>query len=131
MTIERVSIVAGEWGIELAAEPGGPLHQVAFGPPPDPAAAPAGDLAFPLALYPRAYPTYGDEPLRDPALRVTHADGSTITRLAFDGHHSEPTDQGEAHTVTLRDPVAGLTVRLAFATHAAHGVIEQWAEVAN
>ncbi|HEY4378416.1 MAG TPA: alpha-galactosidase, partial [Acidimicrobiales bacterium] len=66
-----------------------------------------------------------------PALRVTHAGGSTITRLAFDGHHAEPTDQGEAHTVTLRDPLEGLTVRLRFATHVATGVIEQWVEVAN
>ena len=36
---------------------------------------------LPVGLFPLAYPTFGEEHLREPALRVTHADGATSTRL--------------------------------------------------
>ena len=126
-----IRAVAGASGLAWAVGDDGRLHQLAFGSGESAAVANGGGL--PVGIHPLAYPTYGEEPLREPALRVTHADGVTSTRLVFVGHDvSAATDgAGEVHRVHLADRVAPLDVTLVVRTHPDHDVVEQWVEVHN
>ena len=91
----RVIVIdAGATGLVLAVGDDGRLHQIAFGPG---AADRRADL--PVALYPLAYPTFGEEPLREPALRVTHGDGALSTRLRFVSASVVPATEDQAASV--------------------------------
>ena len=90
------------------------------------------DPAVPTGLYPLAYPAYDEDPRREPALRVTHADGTTSTRLHVDDvEHVAHGDGRAEHTVHLVDEAQPLGVALRFRTHEDEGVLEQWVEVTN
>lgn len=123
-----IVIDGGATRLVLAPGDDGRLHQVHFGPPED---GPRPDL--PIALFPLAHPTFGEEPLREPALRVTHADGAVSTRLRFDGATSAPAAAGDGvdHRVRLVDRVAPLAVTLCCRTWPDVDAVEQWVEVAN
>ena len=56
--------------------------------------------AVPASLYPLAYPAYDEDPVRAPALRVTHSDGSTTTRLRV----ADVQVAGPATEILLVDP---------------------------
>jgi alpha-galactosidase len=101
----------------------GRLHQLGFGP-----AVPSG---LPTWLHPLAYPTFGEEVLREPALRITHADGATSTRLVFRTHDHSAHAGGAEHRVTLEDRVAPVSVTLGLRTWPEHDLLEQWVEVTN
>ncbi len=118
----EIVIEAGLTRLVLAPGDDGRLHQLHLGPP---EAGPRPDL--PLALYPLAHPTFGEEPLREPAVRVTHADGAVSTRLRFDGAEHE----GSEHRIRLVDRVAPLAVTLCYRPWPDVDAIEQWVEVAN
>ncbi len=122
-----LAIDAGATGLAFVVDDEGILHQLAFG------AEVAGVApAFPPVLYPLAYPTFGEEPLREPALRVTHADGATSTRLVVTGATVVTVgDEIEHLRIVLRDRVAPLEVVLAFRAHRPEGVLAQWVEVTN
>ncbi len=126
--MSEIVIEAGATRLVLAPGEDGRLHQVAFGPPTE-ATAPT----LPLALYPLAHPTFGEEPLREPALRVTHADGAVSTRLRFVEATSGPAAAGEGadHRVHLVDRVAPLAVVLCYRTWPDVDILEQWVEVTN
>jgi alpha-galactosidase len=103
----------------------GHLRQAGFGP----------DIAshmerlsarVPANVYPLAYPAYDEEPVRAPALRVTHSDGGTTTRLRVEDVHIA----GPATEILLVDPDRPLEVRLCFRAED-HGVLRQWATVTN
>lgn len=118
-------MVAGGLHLVLGVDDEGRLHQLAFGPPVE------LDPALPTWLYPLAYPTFGEEVLREPALRVTHADGATSTRLVHRGHRQDPLAHGVDHRIELVDRVAPLAVTVCWRTWPDHELIEQWVEVAN
>lgn len=124
----EIVIEAGATRLVLAVGEDGRLHQLHHGPP---EAGPRPDL--PLALYPLAFPTFGEEPLREPALRVTHADGAVSTRLRFDGATQAPAAEGDGidHRIRLVDRVAPLAVTLCHRTRPDVDAVEQWVEVAN
>lgn len=122
----RLVIEAGRTGLILAVGRDGRLHQLAFGT----------DLAqgrpeLPVSLYPLAYPTFGEEPLREPALRLTHADGVTSTRLRFESSTQTDHEHGMLHRVALVDRAAPVSVTLCYRTWPAYDILEQWVEVAN
>ncbi len=122
-----VVIEAGRTGLVLAVGDDGRLHQIGFGP--GGVASPRPEL--PVALYPLAYPTFGEEVLREPALRVTHADGATSTRLRFVSASIADHDGGALHRIELVDRVAPLAVTLCYRTWPAYDLLEQWVEVTN
>lgn len=108
----------------------GRLHQAGFGPA---MAAHVDNLApgLPPAVYPLAYPAYDEEPTRAPALRVTHADGTTTTRLRVDAVEAPPSPStAGAVGIRLVDTARPLAVTLQFRAEA-HGVQRQWVEVTN
>ncbi|QGG94836.1 alpha-galactosidase [Actinomarinicola tropica] len=128
-TIVRVD--AGRTGLVWAVDASGRLRQVTLGP-----GGTGRSPDVPVHLYPLAYPTFGEEPLREPALRVTHADGVTSTRLRVTSVTSAPVD-GHArcgdlvHRVALVDRAAPLGVDLVVRTWPCHDLLEQWVEVRN
>ena len=95
MSGERITIGGGRTELVVEVGEDGRLHQRSLGDP----AVPVPELGLPTALYPLAYPTFGEELLREPALRVTHADGSPSTRLVFEGAAEEPHAGGTVHRV--------------------------------
>ncbi len=121
-----IVIDAGRTALVLAVGAEGRLHQIAFGPG---LAHRRPDL--PVALYPLAYPTFGEEPVREPALRVTHADGAVATRLRVVGVREAVHEFGAEVRVDLEDRVAPLAVTIAYRTWPEHDLLEQWVEVAN
>ena len=104
----------------------GLLRQLAFGPT---GGAPAPDL--PLALFPLVYPTFTEDPLGLPALRVTNSSGVLSTRVAFDGHEVADEPDGALHRILLVDQAQPLAVTLCVRTWHELGILEQWVEVTN
>jgi len=127
MTGKRIEIDGGRTGLVLGVGEDRRLHQLALGGP----RARAAEQAFPTIVYPLAYPTFGEEVLREPALRVTHATGLPSTRLVIEGHTEQVHDHGRLHRIELVDRVAPLVVVLCWKTWPAYDVVEQWVEVAN
>lgn len=121
-----IEVVAGRSGLVLAVGGDGRLHQIGFGP----------DVAgrrpeLPVALYPLAYPTFGEEILREPALRITHADGATATRLRFVGVTRQEHRFGETVCVEMAERVAAVTVQLWYRTWTDNDLLEQWVAISN
>ena len=103
----------------------GHLRQAGFGPDIE-AHMERLSARVPARLYPLAYPAYDEEPVRAPALRVTHGDGGTTTRLVV----RDVEVAGPATEILLVDPDRPLEVRLCFRAED-HGVLRQWATVTN
>ena len=126
---EVIDVTAGGAGYRFLVDARGRLRQGGFGP--TVAERPLPD-DIPAALYPLAYPSFDEEPRRAPALRVTHADGLTSTRLRVDDVERTTHGTGTAeHAVHLVDEARPLTVTLRFRSWEAQGVLEQWVEVTN
>lgn len=121
---QPIRIDAGGWGMTWAADADGALHQIGLGPEGHLAALDAD-----ARWYPDAVPTWGGpDPYRPAALRVTHADGTTTTRLVLDHVDRRDVPGGELVVVALRDEVQSLDVELHLRTHSS-GVLEQWVEI--
>jgi alpha-galactosidase len=123
--VSRIVVSSGGAGYGFLVDDTGRLRQAGFGPDID-AHMERQPAAIPGALYPPAYPAYDEEPTRAPALRVTHGDGTTTTRLQVDdvGVVGPQTD------ILLVDPDCPLEVTLSF--HADdHRVLRQWVSVTN
>lgn len=130
MAGERIVIDGGATSLGLAVGDDGRLHQTGLGSK----EAVAADLAFPVLLYPLALPTHGEEATRVPALRLTHADGATGTRLVVADPADisvEAHDHGTVHRIRLTDRVAPVSVTVCWRAWPDHGLIEQWSEIAN
>lgn len=120
----RVEVDGGATQLVLIADDTGLLHQLALG----------SDVLdttadFPPALYPVAYPTFGEELHREAALRITHADGVTTTRLRVVDATASEVDGGVLHRIETVERVSPVTVALCFRTWPDHGLIEQWVEI--
>ena len=122
----EIRIVAGSTGWAWGVDDRGELRQLAMGP-----AAASATVDAPLVLYPRAIPTFGTEPHRRTALRVTHHDGTRSTRLAVDEVTRRDTAEGEELRIALVDPQFGLTVELVTETWLDDDVAAQWVEISN
>jgi alpha-galactosidase len=123
---QPIRIDAGGWGLTWAVDEQGVLRQVGVGPEGHLAA-----LDVDARWYPIALPTWGGpDPYLPAALRVTHADGMTTTRLVVDGVDRRAVTGGEHVVVALHDELQQLQVELHLRTHGS-GVLEQWAEIVH
>ena len=123
--VHRVIVSSEGSGYGFLVDDRGRLHQAGFGPDIDAHMERLPD-GIPASLYPLAYPAYDDEPTRAPALRVTHGDGTTTTRLRVE----DVRVAGPQTDLHLVDPDCPLEVTLSF--HADdHGVLRQWARITN
>jgi alpha-galactosidase len=85
---------------------------------------------FPAEAFPVAYPTWGDEGgAHTPALRVTHHDGVTSTRLRLDHWETTQIDTGAEHRAHLTDRDERLDVVLTYRTWGEEQLLEQWVEI--
>ena len=121
-----IEISAGTTGYRFQVSRRGRLRQLDFG---DGTAAPRSGVEE--GGFPLAYPTYGDDGRGEPALRVTHHDGVTTTRLSVDDHRRWRIEGGEEHRIHLVDRDEPLDVVLGFRTWDGDDVLEQWVETTN
>jgi alpha-galactosidase len=123
--VNSIVVSSGGAGYGFLVGDKGRLHQAGFGPDIE---AHMERLAagVPVALYPPAYPAYDEEPTRAPALRITHGDGTTTTRLGVEDVRVTATTT----EILLIDHACPLEVRLYFRSED-HGVLRQWVTVTN
>ena len=123
--MRRMVVSSGGDGYGFLVDEDGHLRQAGFGPG---IAAHMERLrsTVPTSAYPLAYPAYDEEILRAPALRVTHSDGTTTTRLRVE----DVEVAGPSTEIVLVDPDCPLEVRMCFRAEA-HGVLRQWVTVTN
>ena len=122
-----IRLDAGSWGWTWSADDDGRLHQVGLGP-----SGAGAALDVDAVWYPDAHPTWGGpDPYRPPALRITHTDGTTTTRLRFSGVERRPGPGvgDEVVRIGTIDEEVDLRVTFCARTHRASGVLEQWVEV--
>jgi alpha-galactosidase len=124
----EIEVRAGATGYRFQVSRRGRLRQVAFGDGPG---VPALRVVDQEGGFPHAHPTYGEDVRGKPALRVTHHDGVTTTRLTVDGHERRRADGGDEHRIRLVDEGEPLDVVLGFRTWEDDDVLEQWVEVTN
>ncbi|MCB0976187.1 MAG: alpha-galactosidase [Acidimicrobiales bacterium] len=125
----RFDLDAGTFVLSLAVAPDGRLHQVGLAAP---GVTPA-ELPFPVSLYPLAHPTFGEEPDREPALRITHGDGALGTRLVFRDASSTRAVEGGGvdQVIEMADRVAPTQVSMHYRTWPEHALLEAWVTVTN
>jgi alpha-galactosidase len=123
--MRRLVVSSAGAGYGFLVDEEGQLRQAGFGPEIE-AHMEQLSATVPAGVYPLAYPAYDEEPVRAPALRVTHADGGTTTRLVV----RDVEVAGPATDIVLVDPDRPLEVRLCFRAED-HGVLRQWATITN
>ena len=74
-----------------------------------------------------AYPAYGLNPPAEAALAMRHSDGNMSTDLVADSWEQN----GNMTTITLKDPVYPITVKMRYKTYADEDMIEAWTEIIN
>jgi alpha-galactosidase len=79
-------------------------------------------------LTPEEYPAYAGAKYIEPCLKATQPDGVRDTVLQF---VAAEVTAGDTLRVTLRDAHYPLEVALCYRAHAAHDLIERWAEITN
>ena len=129
-----IRVDAGGWGLTWVVDELGRLRQVGVGPTGYEAAC-----DVPAKWYPDAFPTWGGgDPFRAAALRATHSDGTTTTRLVVDSIRRSSLDaldgaveDGEHVVVTCVDEELAFTVEHHLRTHPASSVLEQWVEIVH
>ena len=78
-----------------------------------------------------AYPAYGLSGAAETALAITHADGNKTLDLAVTDWTVGTWDDGELLTVTLKDRVYPVTVRLYYKSFREEDMIETWTRTDN
>jgi alpha-galactosidase len=124
-SVSTIVVASGDAGYGFFVDDQARLRQAGFGPEID-AHMRRLPETIPPALYPLAYPAYDEEPTRAPALRVTHSDGTTTTRLNVD----DVRVVGSRTDILLVDPDCWLEVTLSFCSED-HGVLRQWVSLTN
>lgn len=132
-----VRVVTRDVTLAMLREPDGRLSFAYFGP------AFAGDAALAARRYigrpdahedmrPEAYLAYGGRNYLEPALKVTHADGSQTTELVVGDVTVSDLGPGRTQTtVHMRDKVYPLAVDLIFTAYRDENVITQQVRVTN
>jgi len=123
---EVICVDAGSWGIAWCVDHEGRLRQLGVGPD-----ARRATVDVPAAVYPVAHPCWGEDPLRDTPLRVTHADGMLTTRLVHQGSRVDVDDMVTRTVIETRDEIQPFAVRFCFEADASCGVIEAWLEIVH
>ena len=78
-----------------------------------------------------AFPFYGNYPEHESAMALTHSDGNMIMDMVIDDVAKTNDNGQEITTVTMRDKVYPLTVKLNWKTYPNEDVIETWTETIN
>lgn len=80
---------------------------------------------------PLAYSVHGQPCYKEPGLVVAYADGSSITRLAWQHDRTETTRDTATLTLVFADRAAGLVVEHRFVVHAEYGIVVRDTRVTN
>lgn len=82
-------------------------------------------------IAPSGYPAYGGRFHIEPALSVTHADGSLTTVLKVHDYHTAHVTDKVTHTISLKDEYYELYVDLVFEAYLDENIITQHVKVNN
>lgn len=88
------------------------------------------DNAVPLARTP-IYPTYGSELVHEPALAITHADGSMATDLRYTDTKVVAEPKAMVTIVRMQDKVYPVVVNICYRAYSDVDIIETWTEIEN
>ena len=88
------------------------------------------DNAVPLARTP-IYPTYGSELVHEPALAITHADGSMATDLRYTDTKVVAEPKATVTIVRMQDKVYPVVVNICYRAYSDVDIIETWTEIEN
>ena len=131
MIVKPLHIPVGTGGITICPDHDGRLRQLGFGPD-----ANDDEPGFPVALYPQAFPVYGENPTSPHALRISGVPGD-VCRLAHLGN-TRTTIENRAgtgdiisHRIQLVDQAANVRVVLRYDVHTAYDLVAISAEVSN
>ena len=133
---QLIDIRTDDVSIVLAAQPGGEVYFRHFGGRIDDPAPLAGYKSSRRADHGTddlAYPAMGGRNFREPALRVTHADGDMNTELRYVSHSSRQlADPNVTETVVkMTDCCQALDVELVFTAYARENVITTHTVIRN
>jgi alpha-galactosidase len=78
-----------------------------------------------------AYPAYGLNCPAEAALAMRHADGNLSTALVTTGVTTEAENNATVTTITMRDPVYPIEVRLHYRAYRDVDMIEAWTDITN
>ncbi len=78
-----------------------------------------------------AYPAYGLNCPAEAALAMRHADGNMSTALVTTGVTTEAENNATVTTITMRDPVYPIEVRLHYRAYRDVDMIEAWTDITN
>jgi alpha-galactosidase len=123
--VHRIVVSSDGFGYGFLVDDDGQLRQAGFGSSIEIHMEGLSEKVAP-SLYPLAYPAYDQEPTRAPALRITHSDGTTTTRLAVDDVISE----GSETRIVLVDAACPIEVRVCLRPDD-HGVLRQSVSITN
>ena len=85
-----------------------------------------------LPLIREAYPCFGGDFVREPALRVVHADGNTSTLLVYQSHEIQKIDDNITEMrIHLKDDYYPFHVTLIFKAYFCENLIAAWVELVN
>lgn len=88
------------------------------------------DNATPVSRTP-VYPTFGSELVHEPALAITHADGSMATDLSYIETQTVAEPNATVTKVCMQDKVYPVTVNICYRAYTDVDVIETWTEIQN
>lgn len=83
------------------------------------------------SFIPESYPTYGRRNYLEPALKVTHADGSITTELMFVGYETKVENNKIGHIIKLKDVHYNFYVELIFEAYQKENIITQQVKFTN
>ena len=77
------------------------------------------------------FPAYGVNPEHEAAVAMTHADGNMTLDMVVEAAETKRLPDGTLTTVTLRDKVYPVDIKLNYRTYDGEDVIETWTETIN
>ncbi|NDW18351.1 alpha-galactosidase [Dysgonomonas sp. 216] len=83
------------------------------------------------ALWQPAYPAFGLECTREPAIQVTHADGNMSLDLLFNNVEKSTEGNAQVWKFVLSDPVYPFQVKVCYKAFQDVDVIEAWTEISH
>ena len=126
---EKIHVSTPSTSLVLDGEKGGALNFLYYGAALNPSEIEALDNAGMKKMS--AFPFYGNFPEHESAMAVVHENGDMILDMAMEDVSTTQKDGANITTVTMRDKVHPLTVKLNYKTYPDADVIEAWTETIN
>lgn len=126
---ETIHIATPETSMVLNATKGSPLYYIYYGS--SLSDKELDGLGHSGMWAHNAYPVYGLHPYNESAMALTHADGNMTLDMAVDNVEKTTDNGADITSITLKDKVYPLTLKLNYRTYPGEDIIETWTEVTS